>query len=76
MEKRFKSEEKGHPGRILTLVPFFPLLSLFFPLMYTSARSIGHASLHSLPSNQRRHVHHHSNYTHHQVYNAAELVFG
>ncbi len=26
--------------------------------------------------NQRRHVHHRSNYTHQQVYNAVELVFG
>ena len=44
--------------------------------MHTSARSIRHASPLLLPRNQRRHVQHLSNYTHQQVYNADELVFG
>ncbi len=38
--------------------------------MHTSARSVRHASQRFLPRNQRWHVHHHSNCTHHQLYNS------
>lgn len=73
--KSLRGKGKATLDDFSLFLSFFLCLSLFFWTL-TSARSIRHASPHFLPGKQRRHVHHQGNYTHHQLYNAAELVFG